>query len=432
MSAYGGALQSSCVVDIGSSKISVSCVDEGIIIEESMIRKNYGGDDITSSLYMMLSRKNSNIQNQKLNFPIEYFNLNNPYHYRIFERIKEQECEFPSIQNPSSQFAPKSSKIWLHRKNNNTKILNLTLTESIYVPPLCMLYPEILESFRNITVPYLNCYNDIYSEIYTDPEDVMDDLIKNLITAEKSEKVGDKTEIVLLNNIKKENIINPDINNIISSVKKSKQNDEDDDSGSVSPSRSDENSSQLNNSEDEKIHRGKKNTYENMFKLLSIEDMICQSIMSVENPELRKKLSNAILLVGGGAKFKGMIDYLEDRLIDKLTVLDKEIDRIEIINFPTVDAKTLTWIGGTIIPKLESSKDMWIMRDRWILDIEKTEETKEKEVKDNASVNLNDTESKKEDTVVGGAKDKIEKTKKKEKHLDGGVNLIREKCPFQW
>jgi actin-related protein len=173
-----------------------------------------------------------------------------------------------------------------------------------------------------------------------------------------------------------------------SSNKKIKAGD-DDDSLSMSPSRSEDNSSQIDDEKNQKT-RGMKNTYENMFKLMSIEEMICESIMSVENPELRKRLSNSILLVGGGAKFKGIIDYLEDRLIDKLTTIDPQIERVEIINFPTVDSKTLTWIGGTIIPKLDSSKDMWIMRDRWVLDIDRFDEKEKdlpviKEIKENPS-----------------------------------------------
>jgi hypothetical protein len=33
-------------VDIGSEKINVCCVDEGIIIANTLIRKNFGGDDV--------------------------------------------------------------------------------------------------------------------------------------------------------------------------------------------------------------------------------------------------------------------------------------------------------------------------------------------------------------------------------------------------
>jgi actin-related protein 8 len=416
MSSFGAAMQSSCVVDIGASKISVCCVDEGHILEESVIRKNYGGDDITSLIFMMMSRKNNN---STLNNLMNRLNMKNPYHFRIIEKMKETECEFPSVTNPSSCFIPKSLKIWMHRKTQTTKVYNLTMSEQIYVPPLTLLNPEIFESFRNVTIPFLDFFNDIYAEHFTDSEDVMDDLIKNLVLEKKEEKEGEKGERGgLLSSI------NLSGNQLTSSVKKSKQL-EDEDSLSVSPSRSDENSSQICDVK----YQGKKNTWENMFKIVALDELICQSIMSVENTEMRKRLANCILLVGGSAKFKGFIDYLEDILIDKLTLLDPEIERLEIINFPNVDLKTLTWIGGTIIPKLESSKDMWITKEKWSFEIEKFEESKEvKEmIKDsNSNINFNDNESKSE--IIN----KEKQTKKKEKHINGGINIIREKSPFQW
>ena len=209
---------------------------------------------------------------------------------------------------------------------------------------------------------------------------------------------------------------------------------------------------------------------------MNIDDMICQSILSVNNSELRKRLANSILIVGGGGKFKGTIDYLEDKLFEKLTLLDNEIERVEIINYPNVDMKTITWIGGTIIPKLESSKDMWIMRERWCCDLDIKEndnnlnkdplndlsnfdnENKmnqipndginidennlnlENKVNSNSVCNGNIMNTITNDDHLSGFKQESvkekekekEKNKKRERPLDGGPKLIREKCPFKW
>lgn len=45
LSTYAMALPTAVVVDIGSTKTSVCCIEEGIIIARSIIRKNFGGDD---------------------------------------------------------------------------------------------------------------------------------------------------------------------------------------------------------------------------------------------------------------------------------------------------------------------------------------------------------------------------------------------------
>ena len=90
--------------------------------------------------------------------------------------------------------------------------------------------------------------------------------------------------------------------------------------------------------------------------------------------------------------------------------------------------KTLSWIGGTILPKLESAKDMWIQRERWLGEPERIEEVTTKEKKeDKEGKDGEEGENSNTKTEV-----KTEKKKKIDRHLDGGVKLIREKCPFSW
>lgn len=229
MSSFGTALQSSCIIDIGSSKVSVACVDDGMVIEESVIRKNYGGDDITRLLYNMLTLKTS-----KNYFPSHYFDITNPYHFRVFEKLKENECEFPSLQNPSPQFAQKNCKIWLHRKNETTKSFNITLSDCLCIPPLGMFYPQIFETIRNVSLPYINEYNDIYDEVYSDPEDVMLEMIRSLITNQQGEGRKDEPLSNLNSTIKKE-----------AKYRDNNASEMNDDSVSVVGSRSDKNSDQF-------------------------------------------------------------------------------------------------------------------------------------------------------------------------------------------
>lgn len=54
MSTYAMALPTAVVVDIGSTKTSVCCIEEGIIITKSIIRKNFGGDDMTNLLFKLV------------------------------------------------------------------------------------------------------------------------------------------------------------------------------------------------------------------------------------------------------------------------------------------------------------------------------------------------------------------------------------------
>ena len=47
MACFGSAVNSACVVDIGHEKISVCCVDEGVVLPRTLVRKNFGVKDIS-------------------------------------------------------------------------------------------------------------------------------------------------------------------------------------------------------------------------------------------------------------------------------------------------------------------------------------------------------------------------------------------------
>jgi len=478
MSSFGLAIQSSCVVDIGSDKVNICCVDEGMIIENTLIRKNLGGKEITKLLYLITKYlANNNKENNSNNnrFPYEMFNIRDFRDFRIFEKLKENECEFPPILDTGlgiNQLTPKKAKIWQHKKGSPTKLINVVIVEEAYLSPLCLFYPKIIETFREKKIPKISWYNDLTGEKFEDSEDVIGELAKIISMSEKKED----------NNNNSNN--NNNNNNQASSVGSSsprKNNKDEDDSIIGSPSKSESNKSL---SEEKELKEDLKNNenkinYENIWDLnYGIDDLICQSLMKVTNKDLRKKLANSIMLVGGTSKLKGFIDFLEDRLINKLSELDNEIERVEIFNYPDIDMKTLSWIGGSILPKLESSKDMWIQKERWLGEPERLEEQidnnlenskkegNNEEKKENENNNLDigsegekskNVEKSNENSNEGANSNKDGKEKEKEKeknkdkkdgdnkkkddgnkkkkierHLDGGIVLLREKCPFPW
>ena len=475
MSSFGLAIQSSCVVDIGSDKINICCVDEGMIIENTLIRKNLGGKEITKLLYLITkylssnANKENNSQNNK--FPYELFNINDFRDFRIFEKLKENECELPPILDTGlgiNQLTPKKAKIWQHKKGFPTKLINVILIEEAYLSPLCLFYPKIIETFREKKIPKISWYNDLSGEIFKDSEDVISELAKIISISEKKDDN---------NNNNNNNNIN--IGSSIGSSSPKRSKDEDDSiMGSPSKSESNKSFSDDNKEEKDELKNNENNiTYENLWDLnYGIDDLICQSLMKVSNKELRKKLANSIMLVGGTSKLKGFIDFLEDRLINKLSELDNEIERVEIFNYPNIDMKTLSWIGGSILPKLESSKDMWIQKERWLGEPEKLEEQNENNNENNKKDNNNNEDKKENENNINNnidigsegekeeknnenykeennnnnknkdgkeknkdkkdgdnkKKDDGNKKKKIERHLDGGIVLLREKCPFPW
>mmetsp|Transcript_10274 Transcript_10274/g.15636 ORF Transcript_10274/g.15636 Transcript_10274/m.15636 type:complete len:161 (+) Transcript_10274:1620-2102(+) len=143
---------------------------------------------------------------------------------------------------------------------------------------------------------------------------------------------------------------------------------------------------------------------------MDLDEMICRSICTIECQDLRNRLANAIILVGGPSKSHKMIEMVEEAVISRMkSMYDETIERVEVVlcniqqlaahllaqqqqnqseeepylKFKT-DPRVLSWIGGSVLPKLESSKDMFVPRDKFLVAYKNYEtqfqEMKEKQV----------------------------------------------------
>jgi actin-related protein len=107
MATYAMACQSACVVDIGSQKISVCCVDDGIIIPKTIFKRNYGGDDISELLLRLMQTKGSlHYFPKHVFYPLHY-----PYHMMLLEHIKEVNSSMQ--MNEQQKELVKIIKLWL-------------------------------------------------------------------------------------------------------------------------------------------------------------------------------------------------------------------------------------------------------------------------------------------------------------------------------
>ena len=57
LACLGTAITSAVVVDIGHEKINICCVDEGIILPKTLLRKNYGLKHMTKTMIKLFNNK---------------------------------------------------------------------------------------------------------------------------------------------------------------------------------------------------------------------------------------------------------------------------------------------------------------------------------------------------------------------------------------
>ncbi|GAA5832620.1 hypothetical protein JCM11251_001389 [Rhodosporidiobolus azoricus] len=78
---FGAGVTSACVIDIGAKTSTITCVEEGLVLPETRMVLDFGGDDITSFLLTLLLR---------INFPYKEADLTKWYDWVVIEDLKER------------------------------------------------------------------------------------------------------------------------------------------------------------------------------------------------------------------------------------------------------------------------------------------------------------------------------------------------------
>jgi len=78
---FGGGFATACIVDIGAQKTSISCVEDGMVMEDSRINLKYGGYDVTETFAKMMLFDRFNYSD---------FNLMRRHDFLLAEELKER------------------------------------------------------------------------------------------------------------------------------------------------------------------------------------------------------------------------------------------------------------------------------------------------------------------------------------------------------
>ncbi|KAK0711131.1 hypothetical protein B0H67DRAFT_555162 [Lasiosphaeris hirsuta] len=91
---FGAGYTQACVVDVGAQKTSITCVEDGLCIEDSRINLKFGGSDVTETFIKMMLYDN---------FPYQEINLRRRYDFLLAEELKIKYCTLSqaniSVQN---------------------------------------------------------------------------------------------------------------------------------------------------------------------------------------------------------------------------------------------------------------------------------------------------------------------------------------------
>eukprot|EP01135_Chromosphaera_perkinsii_P005043 Nk52_evm20s311 gene=Nk52_evmTU20s311 len=101
---------------------------------------------------------------------------------------------------------------------------------------------------------------------------------------------------------------------------------------------------------------------------LPLDEAIKFSISQCENPDTRKRMYASMLVAGGTHLIRGLAPVLEYRVNALLSSEEKKLlEGVEVLANPKgMDPLVLSWKGGSVISRLEVTKEQWIKQGEWL------------------------------------------------------------------
>lgn len=313
---YGCGIATGCVVDVGHHKTAICCIEDGISHPETRITIDYGGRDI-GAVFAWLLKQNS--------FPYRSCNVANRMDAMLLDELKETFCHMDLGKD-----IPENQEFHIRRPGQKSLLYPIMLGYETLQAPLSLFYPRMLGIKMDSSHIHLMADN------VGDSEDVFDELFLNLCK--------NKAEELKLLDLKL------------------KQREFEGDVGTISGFH--------NDSMETEENRPQSSAPDN---LMSMDEAI---VWSIENcppsyeDELKRRMYNSIVLVGGGiANFKGVDSFITRKIQNIIPASIYQKQMMEQVNVlvktKDQDPALIAWKGGSILPCLDNAQEIWVSSTEW-------------------------------------------------------------------
>lgn len=129
---FGAGYTQACVVDVGAQKTSITCVEDGLCIEESRINLKYGGYDVTETFIKMLLFDS---------FPYADINLRRRYDFLLAEELKMKHCTMTQ-----ADISVQLYQFHLRAPNQPTKKYQFKTYDEVILAPMGFYDPDIFDN----------------------------------------------------------------------------------------------------------------------------------------------------------------------------------------------------------------------------------------------------------------------------------------------
>ncbi|KAF3769845.1 hypothetical protein M406DRAFT_76623 [Cryphonectria parasitica EP155] len=129
---FGAGYTQACVVDVGAQKTSITCVEDGLCLEDSRINLKYGGYDVTETFIKMMLFDN---------FPYADINLRRRHDFLLAEELKVKHCTMTQAEISVQLF-----QFHLRAPNQPTRKYQFKTYDEVILAPMGFYDPEIFDN----------------------------------------------------------------------------------------------------------------------------------------------------------------------------------------------------------------------------------------------------------------------------------------------
>ncbi|WVR05120.1 hypothetical protein IAU60_002132 [Kwoniella sp. DSM 27419] len=362
---FSAGMSSACVVDVGAQVTSITCVDEGLVVGDTRMRLDYGGDDITSALVTILQRSN---------FPYRELDLARSQDWIMMDNLKNKICTLEEhlVANTPWDFHV------LRTEGLTQKYVFRTYDENI-LAPLIFFDTRLIDfkekkgsgSFRFWGTSDEKTSDEITSW-YEEPTAAMRACTTHLLPPAPAPIVLEPSETHGVDPSEEAKPVNGDDTSMpesvgvdatipVASAQISAASTPAPEGGTVVPPAEATPVSAVAPVVELAAERIIDEAAQS-----PLDAAIAASIALVGSENKVKAASNSILLIGGGSALKGLGSFIADRLPPLLRRKGFPISDVSIVPPPrNLNPRFVSWKGASVMCNLESLSDMWIGRDEW-------------------------------------------------------------------
>ncbi|ETN42462.1 uncharacterized protein HMPREF1541_01618 [Cyphellophora europaea CBS 101466] len=368
---FGCGMMTACIVDIGHQKTSISCVEDGMIVENSRVNLKMGGQDITNLFVKMM------IYNH---FPYADINLKRRYDYLLAEELKQK-----LLTMTEADISVQMYDFHLRAPNQETRKYTCKIYDEAILPVLSLLRPEMFDMTGKLKDRHklIDRSYDIYDGKPNDPTSTAQAEILTAIAPEEILSITKAKPNGLSTNGHVGGVSGTDSRRPSVSHLPNLNGDGADGTPQASQASSpvrqieaggtpqpDEPGTPLPNPLDTMVVKPKEEeeveeplSIERRDDILPVYPLFAAVMASVNHaargsPQRTREFLQSITLVGGASITPGLSSHLEEILQGQMPGYGRDIN---VLKPPReLDAQVVVWKGGAVFGRMSRTNDSWV------------------------------------------------------------------------